>query len=273
MSRTYQTTGINLKSIPFGEADRLLTILSPEYGIIRAVAGGARKHNSRLRGRSEQFVINQLLLVEGKSLDKLTQAETQTCHPGLSRDLGKLAAAQYLAELAIRLGESDRPQELYSLFLEHLQRLEQLPSALGLAPMPLLLPRLTHGLYHLLALEGVAPQVQSCCLTHRPLIPDLPNPHANIGFSHEAGGAVLLEAVREQGAAIAAIGINSRLNGRELFLLQALARESLYEQHLSAQNTDAWIKVERVLRQYVQQYFGHPIRSAALVDTLLTVPS
>ena len=49
MSRTYQATGINLKGMPLGEADRLVTILSPEYGLIRAVAPGARKHKSKLR--------------------------------------------------------------------------------------------------------------------------------------------------------------------------------------------------------------------------------
>ncbi|NJP21762.1 MAG: hypothetical protein HC763_25260 [Hydrococcus sp. CRU_1_1] len=71
MTKTYQATGIILKGMPLGEADRLLTILSPEYGLIRAVAPGARKHKSRLRGRSELFVVNQWLIVKGRSLDKL----------------------------------------------------------------------------------------------------------------------------------------------------------------------------------------------------------
>ena len=69
MSRTYKATGINLKAIPMGENDRLMTILTKEYGLLRAIAPGARKHKSRLGGRSALFVVNELMLSKGKSLD------------------------------------------------------------------------------------------------------------------------------------------------------------------------------------------------------------
>ena len=48
--RTYRATGINLKTIPLGEADRIVTILTPERGLVRAVAAGARKQKSQLGG-------------------------------------------------------------------------------------------------------------------------------------------------------------------------------------------------------------------------------
>jgi DNA repair protein RecO (recombination protein O) len=51
MSRTYKATGINLKTQVLGESDKIVTILTPEFGLIRAVAPGARKHNSSLGGR------------------------------------------------------------------------------------------------------------------------------------------------------------------------------------------------------------------------------
>ncbi|MEB3209801.1 MAG: recombination protein O N-terminal domain-containing protein, partial [Leptolyngbyaceae bacterium] len=74
MGGTYKATGINLKSVPMGESDRLLTILTREYGLIRAIAPGARKPKSSLRGRSNLFVINDLLIARGRSLDKMIQA-------------------------------------------------------------------------------------------------------------------------------------------------------------------------------------------------------
>jgi DNA repair protein RecO (recombination protein O) len=130
MSRTYKATGINLKSMPLGEADKLVTILTREFGLIRAVAPGARKQNSKLGGRSGLFVVNELLLAKGRSLDKITQAETLESYPGLSKDLSKLAASQYLAELVLCHALSEQPQEeLYELLNEHLRRLEQLPKA------------------------------------------------------------------------------------------------------------------------------------------------
>ena len=99
MSRSYKATGINLKAMPIGENDRLLTILTPEFGLVRAVAPGARKPQSRVGGRSGLFVINQLLIAKGKRLDKLVQAETLRSFPKLSQHLGRLTASQYLAEL------------------------------------------------------------------------------------------------------------------------------------------------------------------------------
>jgi DNA repair protein RecO (recombination protein O) len=74
--KTYQATGIILKGMPLGEADRLVTILTSEFGLIRGVAPGARKPKSSLRGRCELFVVNQFSLAKGRSLDKITQAET-----------------------------------------------------------------------------------------------------------------------------------------------------------------------------------------------------
>ena len=101
MSRTYKATGINLKSMPLGETDRLVTILTRELGLIRVVAPGARKQNSKLGGRMGLFVVNELLVSKGRSLDKITQAETLESYPGLSKNLSKLAASQYLAEVVL----------------------------------------------------------------------------------------------------------------------------------------------------------------------------
>ena len=109
-SKTYQATGIILKGMPMGEADRLVTLLTPEFGLIRAVAPGSRKHKSSLRGRCEMFVVNQFFLAKGRSLDKITQAQTIESYPALSRDLGKLAAGQYLAELVLCCALSEQPQ-------------------------------------------------------------------------------------------------------------------------------------------------------------------
>lgn len=188
MSGTYKATGINLKAMPLGESDRLLTVLTQELGLIRVVAPGARKHQSSLRGRSDLFVINELLIAKGKNLDKIIQAESVESFPGLGQDLGKLTASQYLAELVLYQALSDQPQaELLTLLSEHLRRLEQLPKTATLAS-------LTQAIFHLLVQAGVAPQVHACCTTQEPLTPDFSDPDWQIGFSAAAGGTVSLDA-------------------------------------------------------------------------------
>ncbi len=189
-TRTYRTTGINLRSKPSGEADRLMTILTKEHGLIRAIAPSARKQKSSLSGRSGLFVVNDLLIAKGKSMDKITQAESLQSFPKLSLDIKKLTAGQYLAELALQQALSEQSQEgLFYLLLEHLDRLEQ-------ATNDYILPRLTHAVFQLLALAGIAPQMHRCCLSGESLVPEVGNPVWRAAFSVEAGGAVTVKALR-----------------------------------------------------------------------------
>ncbi len=293
MSRSYKVTGINLKSMPLGESDRLLTILTREFGLIRAVAPGSRKHLSKLGGRSGLFVVNELVIASGRSLDKITQAETLESYPGLSQDLGKLAASQYLAEIVLAQALSEQPQEeLFCLLNEHLSRLERLPNT----KTSLVLAHLTHAVFHLLALAGITPQVQVCCLTQRPLTPDFTDPDYRVGFSVPAGGTVSLQALRRtpplssltpsKGSIVAeAKGtgyqtivhrqetpvLSTRLNATELALLQQLAQPDLPSLDVGVANQTfcdpSWLSIEQILRQYAQYHFGRPIRSATLIDS------
>jgi DNA repair protein RecO (recombination protein O) len=191
MSRTYRATGINLKSMPFGEADRLLTILTREHGLIQAVAMGSRKHKSSLAGRSGLFVVNDLLIVKGRSLDKVTQAETLESYPRLGKDLQKLTVSQYLAELCLCQALSDQPQEeLFVALNQHLHRLQQATSTE-------ILPCFLSAFVQLLSLGGVAPQVDRCCVTGERIQPDLTDPNWRSGFSVAAGGVVTLAALEK----------------------------------------------------------------------------
>ena len=181
--------------MPLGESDRVLTILTREYGLIRAVAPGSRKHNSRLGGRSAIFVVNELLIAKGRSLDKITQAETLESYPGLSQNLIKLAASQYLAEIVLCHALSEQPQEeLFYLLGSHLKRLEELPKTIADQSF-VVLAHLAHAVFHILALAGVAPQVHNCCLSQEVLTPDFTSPEWRVGFSTASGGTVSLPAL------------------------------------------------------------------------------
>ncbi len=187
--RSYKATGINLKAMPMGESDRLVTVLTQEYGLVRAIAPGARKHKSRLAGRSGLFVVNDLLFSRGKSLDKLIQAETIQSFPRLSTNLAKLTASQYLAEIALAQALTDQPQpELYCLLIEHLTRIEA-------ASQPNILPCLAQATFHMLALAGVAPDVFRCCLSRSPLKPQLGDPDWRVAFSVSSGGVIGLDEI------------------------------------------------------------------------------
>ncbi|PSN15521.1 DNA repair protein RecO [filamentous cyanobacterium CCP5] len=278
MSQTYKATGINLKGMPLGESDRLLTILTPSHGLIRAVAPGARKHRSRLGGRSDLFVVNDLLIVKGKRLDKLIQADTVRSFPGLSQHLGRLTASQYLAELALFQALSDHDQQsLYLLLIEHLERIE-------LSTPATLLPCLVQGIYHLLALAGLAPEVRYCCLTRSVLQPSLSEVDWQVGFSPEAGGLFRLDApvatTPRRGSRRAPV---TTLGAIEVALLQQLSQSELIvtapegvcqttKTQQIPKSQEVWVRIERLLRQYAQYHFDRPIQSSTLMDTVGILP-
>jgi DNA repair protein RecO (recombination protein O) len=264
---SFKVTGIIIKGSPLGEADRLVTILTPDQGLIRAVAPSARQHRSVLRGRTELLVVNDFVLTRGRSLDRIQQADTLTSHGGLSRDFGKLAAGQYLAEVVSHLAVSQAPQaELYALLLEHLRRFE----AIALTPqerVTQILAHLTQALFHLVAIAGLAPQVQRCSLTQATVEPNFNDPRWRIGFNHELGGIFTLgqENCRP----------DQRLTALELDLLQTLAERELpnfrrwsdAEQEIFSLET-AWLRVEQLLRQYLEHHIGKKLKAASLIDSL-----
>ena len=278
MNQKYKATGIILKGSSLKENDRLVTVLTPEYGLIRAVAPGAKKHKSQLRGRTQLFVVNELLLIKGRSLDKIIQADTFYTYPGLCRDIGKLATAQYLAELAIALAVDEQPQpELYELLNEHLRRVEAFPVGDSVYPY------LAQAVFHLLAIAGLTPQVFDCCVTRRGISPDFTSVSWRVGFSFEAGGIVTLEEVRvqqsdlddEENYNVRLPRIDRRINAMELAILQQLNSYDLAGTELFTTKKigdfdleTAWIRVEKILREYIQYHIGKTIRSANLVENL-----
>ncbi len=281
--------------MPLGEADRLVTILTPEFGLIRAVAPGARKQKSSLRGRCELFVINQFSLAKGRSLDKITQAETIHLYPELSRELGKLAAAQYLAEIVLCCALSEQPQtELYEILNEHLRRLASLA-----APAEKIHACLAQAIFHLLAVGGICPQVHACCVSQAPLNADFNDPRWRVGFSFEAGGAINLQTVGAVPPSPSQVPpdpshlienpavftmypplppINTKLGAVEIQIMQHLGSQILPQvaDILPPRTQEtclpgAWARVERLLRDYAQYHYGRSFRAAVLIDSLFPV--
>jgi DNA repair protein RecO (recombination protein O) len=270
VSGTYKATGINLKAIPIGEYDRLLTILTREHGLIKAIVPGARKARSSLGGRSELFMVNDLLIAKGRSLDKITQAETVTSYGRLIGDLGKLAASQYLAEIVLAQALREHPQEdLYQLLMLHLGRLNTIEHGDNTASIA----HLCQGIFHLLALGGIAPQFYHCCITRQAIEPNFTEIDWQIGFSIESGSTVELAVANEDPS----VNVNYRLRALDLLLFQHLSDPSLDRLELAIDKFSldiisdleiarGWRRLERILRQYIYYHLNLQIRSAALID-------
>jgi DNA repair protein RecO (recombination protein O) len=91
--------GIVLRGYPFGEADRVVVLLSPNRGKLRTVAKGIRKTTSRFGGRLEPFTHVDLVLYEGRNLDTITQVSVIEAFPRLRADLERVLAASSMVEV------------------------------------------------------------------------------------------------------------------------------------------------------------------------------
>ena len=99
--------GIVLRGYPFGEADRVVVLLSPNRGKIRAVAKGIRKTKSRFGGRLEPFTQVEVLLYEGRNLDTVTQVAILEAFPRLRTSLERVTVAGAMVEAVDAVAQED----------------------------------------------------------------------------------------------------------------------------------------------------------------------
>ena len=175
-ARVYRTEAIVLRRSDFGEADRLLTVCTPNLGKLRLLAKGIRKLTSRKAGHLELFTRAQLLVARGRNLDIITQAQAIEPHARLRDDLWRLSHAYYVAELMDHFSEEQSEnQPLYELFCDVLG---WICDATDLA--------LTMRFFELrmLSLAGYRPQLFECLRCNASL-----EPVTNF-FSAESGGVL-----------------------------------------------------------------------------------
>ncbi len=264
MSPTYKAVGINLQAMPLGESDRLLTVLTREQGLLKLVAPGARQPKSKFGGRTALFVVNHLVIYPGRSLDKISQCDLIYGYPRLSQHLTTLAAAQYLAETVLYLARQHQTEtDLFDLFCQALEALEQVQGAAALETLLL-------SLWRVLAWAGIAPQWD---LAWAPTTTDIQNPDWRIGLNLGAGCFVPFSAAQwEKMAQTAETSRYPQLTAPEFQVLAWVDRASQSEaanpaHARPAQPLAAWLGVERLLRQYMQFHFDHPLKAASLLDS------
>lgn len=172
---TYRDEAVILRTHKLGEADRIVTMLSRRHGKVRAVAKGVRRTSSRFGSRLEPFMVADVQLYEGRSLDIVQQAESLGSYGAeIVAHYDRFTSASAMVETADRLSDAEATPEQYLLLvggLRALSRGEHAPRSI-----------LDSYLLRVMALSGWAPSLGDCarCST--------PGPHTS--FVAQLGGAV-----------------------------------------------------------------------------------
>lgn len=121
----YKTQAINLKSYNLSESDKIMVMYSRDYGIIRCVAKGVKKPTSKLGGRMQALMANNLFIAKGKKLDIVCQAELVDSFKESRKDIDKLTYSIFCAELINTFGlENDtHSAQIYDIFFESLKNI------------------------------------------------------------------------------------------------------------------------------------------------------
>ena len=248
--RSLRSPAIILARRDFGEADRLLTLMTPVRGKIRAIAKGARKPNAKLSGHVELFARSDCLLHIGRGLPILTQADMQEPYLGIRDDLRRGAYASYAAELLDRFTADEEDDDSAALF-------DLLDAALGqIADADD--PRLAVRFYEMALLDrvGFRPELEECVVTRLPLLPE------SQFFSSDEGGVV-----SRAGADLT----QTRLMKLELDTLKLLRHLQRNADDYAAVESlrlrdEEHARAERVMQAYTAHLLERRLSSAAFLE-------
>lgn len=250
--RLFTTEAVVLRHSDLGEADRLLWLLTPQRGVIRATARGARKPGSKLGGHIDLLCYVKLSMREGRELHGVSQADTIDAFRNMRTDIGRLSRGLYIAELAQRVSVEDAPAPaVFRLLVNSLGWLATTENADTLVRWFTL---------RLLTITGFRPELGACAECGDELEP------ADHVFSAERGG-LLCPGCRSQGSDVlqpASLGA--------IKVLRHLARSDFPAVDSLNIGSEERRQIERILRSHANSVVDRGVRSSAFLDEVRDWP-
>lgn len=152
---SYRDEAVVLRTHKLGEADRIVTMLSRHHGKIRAVAKGVRRTSSKFGSRLEPFMVADVQLYAGRSLDVVQQADSLGSYGAdIAQHYDRFTAANAMVETADRISDAEATPDQYLLLVGGLRALARGEHAARSI--------LDSYLLRALALGGWAPSLEDC---------------------------------------------------------------------------------------------------------------
>ncbi|MFO8010583.1 MAG: DNA repair protein RecO [Dehalococcoidia bacterium] len=245
--KTYKTEAIILKHSDFGEADRIVTLYTPNQGKIRAVARGVRKTKSRLGGHIEPITHCSIMLSRGRNLDTINQSQPINSFLSIHQDLNLTAQAIYLVELADAFtSERIENYPIWKLLLDSLHHLEKTRR-----------PELLFRYYEIqfLGYVGYQPQLHYCLNCNNQI-----EPVENF-FSSSGGGLLCPDCVHTE-PVVRPISVNA------IKILRLLQRGDYTRASQLRISADLFREMEGTLTVYIRYLLERELKSTEFIGHL-----
>jgi len=174
---TYQADAIVLRRLDYGDADRILTLLTREHGKLAAIAKGARRSKARNGSSLDLFGRSRMMLAKGRNLDVVAQVERRGDVRHIAGDLRRTAYAGLVSEIADKVLEDRHPvDDVFELVAGTLDRLNDVNRSARVDAAWFVM--------RMLDVLGYQPQLFDCAGCSQPL------PEADAWFSPLLGGVL-----------------------------------------------------------------------------------
>ncbi|MCL0048757.1 DNA repair protein RecO [Dehalococcoidia bacterium] len=253
--KIYTTEAIVLKHANLGEADRMLTLYTPNMGKLKAVVRGARRTRSKLGGHVEPVTHCSLVLARGRNLDTVTQSQTIESFLSIRNDLWLTARALYLIELADAFTpEHAENYPVYKLLLDVLHGLGKVRREEAASWMQHLM-LLRYFELQLLGHVGYQPQLRDC-INCRSLIEPVEN------FFSPSGGGILCPKCAHTEPVVQPISVNA------LKVMRLLQRGDYATASRLRLVPELSRELERIIQGYVRYLLEREIKATGFLDRL-----
>ena len=244
-----KTTAIVIRLVEFSETSLIVTLLTPEFGKVSAMAKGARRPKSSCEGALDLLSLCRVVMIRksGDTLDLLTEAKLEKRFRAAEYDLHRLYAGYYVAELIRELtDENDSSPELFQLTCDALADLD------GDMEVDLCLLRFE---LQMLRILGHMPSLDSCAVcgksAHGSEVDAAPS--KRIPFGCQAGG-VLCPACKQTARGVVLLRLGS------LQWMRGACTESI-----EPVPRDCRGELRGLLNQYISNLAGMPLRMKSLI--------
>lgn len=245
---TYQADAIVLRRLDYGEADRILTLLTREHGKLAAIAKGSRRNKSRHGASLDLFARSTMMLAKGRNLDVVTQVERRGDVRNIAGDLQRTAYAGLVSEVVDKVLEDRHPvDDVFDLVV----------TTLGQLNAPDRSPRADGAwfLMRILDLLGYQPQLHDCAACGRGL------PPASAWFSPLLGGALCAEC-----GAHGQAGSPLSMNGLKVLRLMAAGNGELFDRLRLSE--DVLSEIEHALEAQLEYHLDRHLKSLEFIRSV-----
>lgn len=251
VSDPLKLTGVVLRTVDYGESDRVVALLTEERGKVSAFARGARASRRRFGGALQPFTLLKAEARErrGAELLALESVSVVRGFGGIRADLARIACASYACDLARALVRDGEPHpDLMALLVEYLGRLDAGPAR----------PTLLRA-YELGALQaaGLMPCLSSCARCGAALGAEASGP---LAFDPGEGGVLC------QACARAASPAAPRLAMATVEALARLQAAGLAGAEARPLPSRAGVEAREALSRFIEHHLGRELATRKFLD-------